>query len=85
MRLNSERPLPSAFHVLRGRLLVRSLQLMPITRVRVPIRASFTSPRTETVSPATHCRPVDLIVTAAVVAADIGAATDDPDQIVYKG
>jgi hypothetical protein len=50
------------------------------------VRSPFTLPsRTETASLAAHCRPIDLIVTAAVVAADIGAATGDPDQIVYKG
>jgi hypothetical protein len=50
------------------------------------VRSPFTLPsRTETASLAAHCRPVDLVVTAAVIAADMGAATGDPDQIVYKG
>ena len=34
---------------------------------------------------AAYCRPVEPVVSAAVVAADIRAATGNPDQIVYKG
>ena len=39
----------------------------------------------ETASLAAHCRPVDLVVKAAVVATDMGAAPGDPDQTLYKG
>ena len=44
----------------------------------------ITPSRSNAGSLAAHGRPVDLIETAAVVAADIGPAADDPDQIVYK-
>ena len=43
---------------------------------------SLVTPRS---SLAVHCRAEDLVVMAGVGAADIGAATGDPDQIVYIG
>lgn len=39
----------------------------------------------DTASLAAHRRPEDLVVEAAVVAADVGAATGDPDQAVDEG
>ena len=45
---------------------------------------SSTLPTTETASLAAHCRLEDLVVMAGVGAADIGAATDDPDQTVFE-
>jgi hypothetical protein len=45
--------------------------------------ALYLSVKTETASLAAHCRPVDLVVSAAMVAAAIGAATGGPGQIVY--
>ena len=40
--------------------------------------------RTEMPSLAAHRRPEDLVVMAGVGAADVGAATDDPDQTVLE-